>query len=56
VTASQEAVSQFQRRVDDRLRHAIEGIQTAPELRREIETLQGRIAELERRLTELQRK
>jgi polyhydroxyalkanoate synthesis repressor PhaR len=56
MAASQEAVSQFQKRVDDRVRHALEGLQTAPELRREIESLQGRIVELERRLSELQKK
>jgi polyhydroxyalkanoate synthesis repressor PhaR len=53
VAASQEAVSQFQKRVDDRMRQAIEGFQGAPELKREIAALQERIAELEKRLREI---
>jgi polyhydroxyalkanoate synthesis repressor PhaR len=52
VAASQEAVSQLQRRIDDRVRHAIEGIQSVPELKREIARLQARIAELEEKLKE----
>jgi len=56
VAASQEAVAQFQRRVDDRVRSAIEGFQNAPELKREIQALQERLAEMERRLAELQDK
>ncbi len=56
VSASQEAVSQFQKRVDDRVRQTLEGIQSAPELKREIQVLQERIVELEKRLGELQKK
>src|SRR5512143_1844718 len=53
VSASQEAVAQFQKKVDDRVRSALEGFQSVPELRREIQTLQERLAELEKRLAEL---
>lgn len=56
VAASQEAVAQFQKRVDDRVRTAIEGFQNVPELKKEIQTLQERIVELEKRLQELQGK
>jgi peptidoglycan hydrolase CwlO-like protein len=55
VSASQEAVAQFQKRVDDRVRSALEGFQSVPELKREIQTLQERIAELEKRLAELRK-
>jgi polyhydroxyalkanoate synthesis repressor PhaR len=55
VSASQEAVTQFQKRVDDRVRSALEGFQNVPELRREIQVLQDRIVELEKRLAEIQK-
>jgi hypothetical protein len=38
------------------VRQAIEGFQSAPELKREIQTLQERIVELEKRLGEMQKK
>jgi polyhydroxyalkanoate synthesis repressor PhaR len=56
VAASQEAVSQFQRRVDDRVRTALEGMSTLSDLRRDIVQLSDRIAELERKLQELDKK
>ena len=56
VAASQEAVSQFQRRVDDRVRTAMEGMNSLSDLRREVSSLSERIAELERKLGDLERK
>jgi polyhydroxyalkanoate synthesis repressor PhaR len=53
VAASQEAVAQFQRRVDDRLRTALDGMSAVPDLRRDLQELAGRIAELERKLDAL---
>src|SRR6266516_1471907 len=46
VAASQEAVAQFQRRVDDRVRMALEGMANLSDLRRDLMDLSGRIASL----------
>ena len=56
VAASQEAVSQFQRRVDDRVRIAVEGMTALSDLRREVVNLTERIAELEKKIGELEKK
>jgi polyhydroxyalkanoate synthesis repressor PhaR len=53
VAASQEAVSQFQKRVDERVRTALEGVSSASDLRRELLQLSDRIAELEKKLDQL---
>jgi polyhydroxyalkanoate synthesis repressor PhaR len=53
VAASQEAVAQFQRRVDERVRTAVEGMGSVADLRREITALSDRITELERKLDQL---
>ena len=53
VAASQEAVSQFQRRVDDRVRAAVDGMANLPELRRDLQQLTARLEDLERRLADL---
>jgi polyhydroxyalkanoate synthesis repressor PhaR len=53
VALSQEAVAQFQRRVDERVRTAVEGMGSVADLRREITALSDRIAELERKLDQL---
>jgi polyhydroxyalkanoate synthesis repressor PhaR len=53
VAASQEAVAQFQRRVDDRVRTALDGMSNVPDLRRELTDLNDRIAELEKKLDAL---
>jgi len=55
VAASQEAVSQFQRRVDDRVRAAVDGMANLPELRKDLQTLNTRLEDLERRLADLDR-
>lgn len=56
VAASQEAVSQFQRRVDERVRTAIEGMTSLSDLRRDITELSGRVAEMEKKLKDLDKK
>jgi len=56
VAASQEAVAQFQRRVDERVRGALDGMASFSDLRRELGQLSGRIADLEKRLDELDKK
>jgi len=56
VAASQEAVSQFQRRVDERVRTAIEGMSSMPDLRRELSALSDRIGEIERKLEQIEKK
>jgi polyhydroxyalkanoate synthesis repressor PhaR len=56
VAASQEAVSQFQRRVDERVRTAVEGMSSFAEVRRDLTDLAARIAQLEKKLEELDRK
>ncbi|GEJ56092.1 polyhydroxyalkanoate synthesis regulator DNA-binding domain-containing protein [Anaeromyxobacter diazotrophicus] len=53
VAASQEAVTQFQRRVDDRVRTAVEGMGSVGDVRRELTALSDRIAELEKKLDQL---
>jgi polyhydroxyalkanoate synthesis repressor PhaR len=56
VTTSQEAVAQFQRRVDDRVRTVVEGMTSLSDLRRDLTTLTDRIADLERKLEQLEKK
>jgi len=53
VAASQEAVTQFQRRIDERVRAAMDGVANLPELRRDLQQLSTRLEELERRLADL---
>jgi polyhydroxyalkanoate synthesis repressor PhaR len=53
VAASQEAVSQFQRRVDERVRTALDGMSSLSDLRRDISQLAERISELEKRLDKM---
>jgi len=53
VSASQEAVGQFQRRVDERVRAAVESVANLPEMRKEMQQVMARLDELERRLREL---
>ncbi len=53
MSASQEAVGQFQRRVDERVRAAVEGVVNLPDMRKELQQIVTRLDELERRLREL---
>jgi len=55
VSASQEAVGQFQRRVDERVRAAVEGIANLPDLRRDMQQIVSRLDDLEKRLRELEK-
>ena len=55
VAASQEAVAQFQRRVDERVRTAVEGMSSLSDLRRDLTSLSDRIAALERKLDEVEK-
>ena len=55
VAASQEAVTQFQRRVDERIRAAVDGMANLPELRRDLQQLSARLDDLEWRLADLDR-
>ncbi|HTP29617.1 MAG TPA: polyhydroxyalkanoate synthesis regulator DNA-binding domain-containing protein [Anaeromyxobacteraceae bacterium] len=56
VAASQEAVSQFQRKVDERVRTAFEGMSSLSDLRRDITDLSERIADLEKKLEQFGKK
>jgi polyhydroxyalkanoate synthesis regulator phasin len=56
MAASQEAVGQFQRRIDERVRTAVEGMSSLSDLRREVNELTGRIGDLERKLRDLEDK
>ena len=56
VATSQEAVSQFQRRVDERVRTALEGMSSLSDLRRDITQISERIAEIEKKLEELSKR
>ena len=53
VAASQDAVSQFQRRVDERVRTALDGMSSLSDLRSDISQLAERISELEKRLDKM---
>jgi polyhydroxyalkanoate synthesis repressor PhaR len=56
VQASQEAMVAVQRRVDERVRAAMEGMSNLSEVRRQLEEIARRIGELESRLDEIAKK
>lgn len=56
VQASQEAMTGLQRKVDERVRAAMEGMSNLGEVRRSLEDISRRIDALERKLDELSRK
>jgi len=56
VATSQEALAQFQRRVDDQVRIVMDGMANVGDLRRDISQLADRIGELERKLSDLSKK
>jgi polyhydroxyalkanoate synthesis repressor PhaR len=52
VTASHEALAGLQKRIDDKVRSAAEGIQNLPEVRRQLDDIAKRIESLEKKLDE----
>jgi polyhydroxyalkanoate synthesis repressor PhaR len=56
VQASQEAMLAFQRKVDERVRAAVEGMSNLSESRRQLEEIGRRIEALEKRVEELAKK
>ncbi len=56
VQASQEAMVAVQRKVDERVRAAVEGMSNLPEVRRQLDEIGKRIEELEKRVEELAKK
>jgi polyhydroxyalkanoate synthesis regulator protein len=56
VQASQEAMATLQKRVDDRVRAAVEQMSNLSEVRRQLDDISSRIGALEKRLDELGRK
>lgn len=56
VTASQDAVAALQKRIDERLRAAADGVQQLPEVKKQLDDISRRIAALEQKLEELSRK
>jgi polyhydroxyalkanoate synthesis repressor PhaR len=56
VQASQEAMSSVQRKVDERVRSAVEGMSNLGELRRQLDEISARIEGLEKRLDEISKK
>ncbi len=56
VQASQEAMLALQRKVDERVRAAVEGVANLAEVRRQLEEIGRRIEELEKRLDEAGKK
>jgi polyhydroxyalkanoate synthesis repressor PhaR len=56
VQTSQEAVTGLQRKVDERVRSAVEGMTALGDARRQLEEMTRRIEELEKRLEEVSRK
>ena len=55
VAASQEAVTQFQKRVDERVRTAVEGMSSLPEIKRELQQIATRLDEIDARLKDLEK-
>ena len=56
VAASQDSVAQFQKRVDERVRTAVESMGSFSDLRRDLAQLNDRIAELEKKLKDLEQR
>ncbi len=56
VQASQEAVAALQKKVDERVRSAVEGMSSVADVRRQLDDISARIAALEQRLDELSKK
>jgi polyhydroxyalkanoate synthesis repressor PhaR len=56
VTASQEALAGLQKRIDERVRSAAEGIHNLPEVKRQLDDIAKRIESLEKKLDEQDRK
>jgi polyhydroxyalkanoate synthesis regulator phasin len=56
VQASQDAVALMQKRVDERVRAAVEGMSSLSEVRRALEDVSSRIETLEKRLDELSKR
>ncbi len=56
VQASQEAMSALQRRVDERVRAAVDGMSNLTEVKRSLDDISRRIETLEKRLDEIARK
>ena len=56
VSASQEALAGLQKRIDEKVRAAAEGVQHIPEVKRQLDDISQRIAQLEEKLDELSRK
>ena len=55
VEASQKTFEEWQRRLDERVRQAIETVSPFASLQREVQALSARVAELERRIEEQER-
>jgi len=56
VSASQEALAGLQRRIDEKVRSAAEGIHNLPEVKRQLEDIAKRIESLEKKLDEQDRR
>jgi len=56
VQASQEAMATVQRRIDERVRSAVEGVTSLGEARKQMEEMARRIEELEKRLDDVSKK
>jgi polyhydroxyalkanoate synthesis repressor PhaR len=56
VTSSQESFGAFQRKVDERVRTAMEGMSSLSDLQRDLSELSARIRDLERKLEEVEKK
>ncbi len=54
VAQSQRVVEEWQKRMDERVRHAVDDLTSLPALGRDLASLDKRIAELEKRLSELE--
>jgi len=55
VAVSHEAVAQFQRRLDERVRAAIEGVSSVSDIKRDLSQISTRLDEIEKKLRDLGR-
>jgi polyhydroxyalkanoate synthesis repressor PhaR len=53
IESSQRTIDEWQKRVDDRIRHVVEGISPFASLQKDVGLLATRIAELEQKLTQI---
>jgi hypothetical protein len=54
VAASQDALAQLQRRVDDRVRTAIEGMTSLSQIQKDLSQISSRLEALEKKISDME--